>query len=92
VGVLPPALVAQVKLSLLLSCGFAFSLIGVGGLGSLIAFAIGLHARARIKRSGNRLAGLSLAWWCILMGGLGVLVVPLGIAWSISGLSRGGFR
>lgn len=87
---LPPPLVAQVKLSLLLGCGFAFSLLGVGGLGSLIAFAIGLHARERIKRSHAPLAGLMLAWWCILFGGLGAVILPLKLAWTISSLRRGG--
>jgi hypothetical protein len=76
-GALPPELVAQVKLSILLGYGFAFSVLGVGGLGSLVAFAIGCVARERIKRSGGRLVGLRLAWWCILTGGLGAVALPL---------------
>jgi hypothetical protein len=74
---LPPELVAQVKLSILLGYGFALSALGVGGLGSLAAFAIGWEARRRIKRSGGRLVGLRLAWWCILTGGLGAVVLPV---------------
>ncbi|MCA1630405.1 MAG: hypothetical protein LC785_11670 [Acidobacteria bacterium] len=90
VGALPPELIAQVRLSILLGYGFAFSAIGVGGLGSLAAFAIGLAARRRIKRSGGRLAGLWLAWWCILTGALGALVLPLALLMILSKLSSGG--
>ena len=76
-GALPPELIAQVRLSVLLGYGFAFSALGVGGLGSLAAFVIGCVARGRIRRSGGRLTGLWLAWWCILSGGLGALVIPM---------------
>jgi hypothetical protein len=77
VASLPPELIEQVRLSILLGYGFAFSTIGVGGLASLVAFVIGLQARARIKRSGGLLSGLWLAWWCILTGGLGALALSL---------------
>jgi hypothetical protein len=82
---LPPELVAQVKLSTLLGYGFALSALGVGGLGSLAAFAIGWEARRRIKRSGGRLVGLRLAWWCILTGGLGAVVLPVMILREFKG-------
>jgi hypothetical protein len=77
VKALPPELIAQVKLSMLLGYGFAFSALGVGGLGSLAAFIIGWQARGRIKGSGGRLVGLRLAWWCILTGGLGAVALFL---------------
>jgi hypothetical protein len=79
VGALPDVLVEQVKLSVLLGCGFAFSLVALGGVGSLIAFVIGWRARSRIKRSHNQLAGLRMAWWCIVVGGLLMIITPLAI-------------
>ena len=74
---LPPELLAQIKLSVLLGYGFAFSLLGIGGLAPLVAFVIGWHARRRIKQSPDKLVGAKLAWWCIVVGGLGMLIHPL---------------
>ncbi|MFL6229514.1 MAG: hypothetical protein ACJ741_12120 [Pyrinomonadaceae bacterium] len=79
VRVLPPALVEQIKLSVLLCHGFAFSLVSLGGLGSLAAFVIGLLARRRIKNSSGQLVGLRLAWWCIIVGGALTIITPLAI-------------
>lgn len=75
-----PELVEQIKLSVLLGYGFALSLLGTGGLASLAAFLIGWEARRRIRRSGRRLVGLRLAWWCIVCGALGALVLPAAFA------------
>ena len=61
----------------MLGCGFAFSLVASGGVGSLAALVIGLRARGLIKKSGGELAGLWMAWWCIIVGGLGALMLPL---------------
>lgn len=77
---LSPELVAQVKLSVLLGYGFVLSLRGMGGLASLAALLIGLEARRRIRRSGGRLGGIRLAWWCIIFGALLAVVLPLLIA------------
>ncbi|HEX8131201.1 MAG TPA: hypothetical protein VF527_19030 [Pyrinomonadaceae bacterium] len=85
---LSPELAAQIKLSVLLGYGFAFSLLGVGGLASLVAFIIGWRARRRIERSGGKLAGLKLAWWCIVVGGAGALVWPLALAATMLNLFR----
>jgi hypothetical protein len=67
----------QVRLSRMLSMGFALSLVGAAGLGSLAAFLIGLKALTVINRSPVELAGKWMAWWCIIFGGLGVLVIPI---------------
>jgi hypothetical protein len=80
VSALSPALVEQIKLSVWLCHGFAFSLISLGGLGSLVAFVIGWYARRRIRGSNHRLVGLRLAWWCIIVGAAQTIAVPLGIA------------
>ena len=72
-----PKLALQVRVSKLLGCGFAFSLVVSGGVGSLIALVIGLRARRIIKRSGGELAGIRMAWWCIIVGALGTALMPL---------------
>ena len=72
-----PKLALQVRVSKLLGCGFAFSLVVSGGVGSLIALVIGLRARSLIKRSGGELSGIRMAWWCIIVGALGAVMMPL---------------
>ncbi|MET0649369.1 MAG: hypothetical protein ABW208_22390 [Pyrinomonadaceae bacterium] len=72
-----PKLALQVRVSKMLGCGFAFSLVVSGGVGSLVAFIIGLRARSIIKQSGGELSGMRMAWWCIIVGGLGAVMLPL---------------
>jgi len=80
VRALPPDLLSQIKVSVLLGYGFVLSLTTMGGLGPLAAFIIGCEARRRIRQSGGRLAGIKLAWWCIIFGGFWAVVAPLFIA------------
>jgi hypothetical protein len=63
----------QVRLSKMLAMGFALSLVGVGGLGSLAALLIGLKALTVINRSPVELVGKWIAWWCIIIGALGAI-------------------
>jgi hypothetical protein len=63
----------QVRLSKLLAMGFALSLVGVGGLGSLAALLIGLKALTVINRSPVELVGKWIAWWRIIIGALGAI-------------------
>jgi len=63
----------QVRLSKMLAMGFALSLVGVGGLGSLAALVIGLKALTVINRSPVELVGKWMAWWCIIIGALGAI-------------------
>jgi hypothetical protein len=63
----------QVRLSKMLAMGFALSLVGVGGLGSLAALLIGVKALTAINRSPVQLAGKWMAWWCIIIGALGAV-------------------
>jgi hypothetical protein len=65
-----PKLALQVRVSKMLGLGFAFSLVPAGGFGSLVAVVIGIRARAIIKRAGGGVAGLRMAWWCIVVGAL----------------------
>jgi len=53
--------------------GFALSLVGVGGLGSLAALLIGLKALTVINRSPVELVGKWIAWWRIIIGALGAI-------------------
>ena len=65
-----PKLALQVRVSKMLGFGFAFSLVWLGGFGSLVAFVVGLYARKLIKESGGGIHGIRLAWWCIVVGAL----------------------
>jgi hypothetical protein len=67
----------QVRLSKMLAMGFALSLVGVGGLGSLAALLIGLKALTVINRSPVELVGKWMAWWCIIIGALGAIAMLL---------------
>jgi hypothetical protein len=63
----------QVRLSKMLAMGFALSLVGAGGLGSLAALLIGLKALTVINRSPVELVGKWMAWWCVIIGALGAI-------------------
>jgi hypothetical protein len=76
---IPPNLELQIKVSKLLSHGFVFSIVWIGGIGSLIAFISGLKARRIIHQSNDELAGIKMAWWCIIVGALGMILAPLAI-------------
>lgn len=59
----------------MLAMGFVLSFHGVSGLGSLTALLIGVKALITITRSSADLAGKWMAWWCIIVGGIGVIGV-----------------
>ena len=59
--------------------GFALSLVGAAGLGSLAAFLIGLKALTVINQSPVELAGKWMAWWCIIIGAIGAIGATLNI-------------
>lgn len=73
----------QVRLCKLLGVAFALSLMGLSGLGSLVALIQGLRARRIIKQHQGRLGGAILAWWCIVVGALGLFVAPATILDSL---------
>ena len=72
---LPPNLELQIRISKLLSLGFSFSIVWLAGVGSLIAFILGLKARKIINQSDGEISGLKMAWWCIIAGGIGMIVL-----------------
>lgn len=61
----------------MLSDGFIFSLVWLSGIGSIIALIIGLRAIIIIRRSNGQLTGIGMAWWCVIAGAAGVLMLPL---------------
>ncbi len=63
------------RVSRMLGFGLALSLAWTGGVSSLIAFVIGLRARKLIKNGRDgEIAGIKMAWWCIIAGAVGALV------------------
>jgi lipid-A-disaccharide synthase-like uncharacterized protein len=69
-----PHLALQIRVSKTLSYGFIFTLLPALGLLSLAAFFIGWWARRTIKRADVPLAGIVMAWWCIIIGGAQTLI------------------
>ncbi|HEX8887602.1 MAG TPA: hypothetical protein VF779_00390 [Pyrinomonadaceae bacterium] len=79
---------AQVKVSKTLANGFIFSIVWLGGVGSLVALISGLRARKMIQRYKGELTGIGMAWWCIIVGSLGVIILlPLSV-WTFIKLTR----
>jgi hypothetical protein len=72
-----PQKALQARVSRMLGIGFAFSIVWLSGVGSLIALIIGLRARRIIMQSEEEISGIRLAWWCIILGGLGIVIGPL---------------
>jgi len=73
----PPNLELQIKISKLLAVGFVLSLLGTGGISSLAALILGLKARKIIINSNGEIGRLKMAWWCIIAGALGTIILPL---------------
>lgn len=57
--------------------GIVFSLFWIWGIGSLVAVVMGFNVRRAIKASNGQYKGSIRAWWCLLVGGIGIL-------WAIS--------
>jgi hypothetical protein len=66
--------VGQEQLDRILSRGILFSILWLMGFGSLYAFWCGLRARRMIRASAGALTGGGRAWWCLIVGALGMLV------------------
>jgi hypothetical protein len=71
----------QVKVSRMLGLAFALSITGIGGIGSFVALVLGWRALRIIKAASGRISGRWMAWWCILAGALGTLIItPITLA------------
>jgi len=68
----------QARLDRMLTRGFVYSIVWLAGLGSCYALFQGLRARRMIKLN-PALRGNDRAWWCLIVGGVGV-AVPCTIA------------
>ena len=74
-----PNLELQIKVSKILSRGFVFSIVWLAGFGSLIAVISGFQALKIINRSQDKIAGIKMAWWCIIVGRLGIIILPISL-------------
>lgn len=72
-----PNLELQIKVSKILSRGFTFSIVWLAGIGSLIAFVSGWRAKKIINQSGGKIVGLKMAWWCKIVGAIGMTAFPV---------------
>lgn len=66
----------QVKVSKILGLAFIFSIVWVAGIGSCAAFLLGVYALRLIKGSSEKIAGVGMAWWCIIAGAIGTAIMP----------------
>ena len=66
--------VTQDYVDALLRRGVFFSIRWLMGIGSAIALYSGLKARRLINESSGTLLGTGKVWWCLVVGGLGVLI------------------
>jgi hypothetical protein len=63
----------QLNVNRMLNRGVLFSIIWLVGIGSLIAVVQALKARRLIRESNGKLNGNGKVWWCLILGGLGLL-------------------
>jgi hypothetical protein len=64
----------QIKLSRMLSMGFAFTISPAAFAFSSVSVFIGVKAMAIISESSEPMTGRVMAWWCIIVGSLQILV------------------
>jgi predicted CDP-diglyceride synthetase/phosphatidate cytidylyltransferase len=70
-------LAQQVKVSKMLGLAFVLSITGLFGVGSLIALILSWKARRLIEAAERKISGRVMAWWCIVAGALGTLILPI---------------
>ena len=68
------SILSQDQLDSLLMRGVLFSIVWLMGFGSLYAFWCGIRARRMIRASNGALTGSGKAWWCLVVGGIGMVV------------------
>jgi len=68
----------QDQLDRSLKWGVIFSILWLAGAGSLLAVIFGYKAKKAIEASNGSLVGSGRAWWCLVVGGLGIIFwVPI---------------
>jgi hypothetical protein len=63
----------QKQIDKCLTWGIVFSVVWIWGIGSFVALIMGLKARKAVQASNGKYHGLVRVWWCILVGGVGVI-------------------
>ena len=63
----------QHKVDLLLNRGIIFSVLWLGGIGSLIAVISATKAYNIIHESNDNLTGKGKVWFCFILGGIGII-------------------
>jgi len=80
---------AQREIDAILRRGIVFSIVWLAGIGSLIAILAGLKARKLMAQLGAEASGTGRVWWCLIIGGLGLLIWgPIIIIGIVNNLAR----
>ncbi len=64
----------QRKVSSLIRIGIIFSIFWIAGIGSIISIVLGVKARNIIKRANVNITGMGGVYWCLIVGGLGLIM------------------
>ncbi len=67
----------QRKVRSLIRIGIFFSIFWIAGLGSIISIVLALKARNIINRANMNINGMGGVYWCLIVGGLGLIMVLL---------------
>jgi hypothetical protein len=67
----------QRRVRWLLRIGIFFSIFWLAGIGSIISIVLGLKARNIIKRANMNIDGMGGVYWCLIVGGLGLIILLL---------------
>jgi hypothetical protein len=73
----------------LLKKGVVLSILWLAGVGSLIALVLGLRAKRLIEQSEGVATGMGRVWWCVVVGGLGMVIwLPIVLVSVINNLNK----
>jgi hypothetical protein len=64
----------QRKVSSLIRIGIILSIFWLAGIGSIISIVLGLKARNIIKRANVNISGMGGAYWCLIVGSVGLIM------------------
>ncbi len=64
----------QGRVDSLLKRGIIFSFLWLAGIGSLCSFILAMKARDIIKQTNGVVIGMGKVWWCLIVGGIGMLI------------------
>ena len=64
---------SQQTVDSMLRRGIVFSIVWLEGVGSFIAVVQAIRARKMILESAGQITGMEKVWWCLIVGGLGLV-------------------